>query len=168
MSSSTNTLKGKQQQWSWVLCPDSIDCPKGTLEKKSSRGKLKLTSTLKRNQAETKRKIQHSLVYSCDTWCPPKIVQDFKNLCSWIGKGLSTGDETEKERTTRSLSWNTTEVLDIGTACAGGGSMQTPSKKLSNPDQPPEGTEEVLKTFLGRSRAGSRGWQEKNNFYPAI
>lgn len=136
MSSSTNTLEGKDQQWSWVLCPDSIDCPKGTLGKKSSRGKLKLTSTLKRNQAETKWKIQLSLVYSCDTWCPLKIVQDFKNLCSWNGKGLSTGDETEKEHTTRSLSWNTTEVLDIGTACAGGqhaDSLQEAVKPRSAP-----------------------------------
>lgn len=95
--------------------------------KKSSQGKLKLASTLKRNQAEAKWKIQHSLVYSCDTWCPPKIVQDFKkNLCSWNGKDLSAGDEIEKEPTTWSLSWNITAVLDIGAACAGGAACRLP------------------------------------------
>lgn len=127
---------------------------------------MKLTSTLKSNQAETKWKIQHSLVHSCDTWCPPKIAQDFKNLWSWNGKDFSTGDEIEKEPTTWSPSWNTTEMLYITICAEGEGcrlpprSCQTPIRYISTPMRYRKSPE----TFIGRSRAGGRGQQEKSSF----
>lgn len=127
---------------------------------------MKLTSSLKSNQAETKWKIQHSLVHSCDTWCPPKIAQDFKNLWSWNGKDFSTGDEIEKEPTTWSPSWNTTEMLYITICAEGEGcrlpprSCQTPIRYISIPTRYRKSPE----TFIGRSRAGGGGQQEKSSF----
>lgn len=109
--------------------------------------KLRLTSTLKK--PSWNKIIRHSLAYSCDSWCPPKIVEDFKNFCPSNRKKFSTDDEIEPELTTYSLNWNTTEVQ-----------CTTPSKKLSNPAQCPLRYRKSLKTFIRRSRAGCSGQQE--------
>jgi len=46
-------------------------------------------------------------------------------------------------------------------------SIRTPSRELSNPDQPLRGREKVLKTFVRRSRAGGRGRQDKSSVHSA-
>lgn len=81
--SSINTLESKQ--WNWILCLDSTDCPKGTPEKEINLGKTEANFNSVKKPSWIKI-IQHSLAHSCATWCPPKIVEDFKNFCPSNGK----------------------------------------------------------------------------------
>lgn len=147
--SSTNALETKK--WNWILCLESIDCPKGAPEKEINLGKTEANFNSVRKPSWNKI-VWHSLAYSCDTWCPPKIVEDFKNLCPSNGKYPHLMMKLRKNLP--QVHW-----AEMQQKC----NIQIPSKKLSNPAQCPMRYRKSLKTFIGRSRAGCSGRQETSS-----